>query len=61
MKLVLAEINGALRRCNLKVLELEYSEKIFNLNSVFNELETCLCAIKSLILVFMKSSPGPEK
>ena len=27
----------------LKVLELEYSEKLFYLMLVFNELETCLC------------------
>ena len=45
----------------LKVLELEYLEKYFNLMSVFNELETCLCTIESLLFVFMKPSLGPEK
>ena len=45
----------------LKVLELEYSEKNFNTMQVFNELETCVCTIESLLLVFMKPSLGPEK
>ena len=40
----------------LKVLELEYSEKLFYLMLVFNELETCLCTIESLLLEFMKPS-----
>ena len=55
--LVIAEMNGALRRCILKVLiKLEYSEKMFYLMSVFNELRTCLCTIESLLLEFMKPS-----
>ena len=40
----------------LKVLELEYSEKNFYLMSVFNELETCLCTIETLLLGVMKPS-----
>ena len=46
---------------NLNVLELEYSEHFLNLMSIFNELETCLCTIESLLLVFMKRSLEPQK
>ena len=43
------------------VLELEYSENIFNLMSVFNELETCLFTVELSLLVFMKPFFGSRK
>ena len=65
MKLVLAETNATrIKEMHLKVLELEYSENIFCLMSVFNELKFYLCTIESLLLDFMKPSLwpfGPQK
>ena len=54
MKFALAEVNGTrIKEMHLKVLELEYSEKKIYLMLIFNELETWLCTIESLLLEFM--------
>ena len=65
MKFALAEVNGTrIKEMHLKVLELEYSEKKIYLMLIFNELETWLCTIESLLLEFMKPCLwpfGPQK